>query len=88
MSRHELEPHTAGREVVVGWDPPLRTFFAQVFDTTKDEDDQAYELLWIGCTPGEISTAQDALQAVKPFARVPGDLEAALVAEAGGGGRG
>lgn len=81
MSRHVLEPYTAGREVAVGWDRPLGTFFAQVFDTTKDEDDQAYELLWIGFYPGEVPEPQDVCEAVRPWARVPSDLLDLLAAD-------
>lgn len=34
------------RELVVGWDPPLRTFFAQVYDTSVDEDENP--IVWLG----------------------------------------
>lgn len=30
MSRCVLDDKTRGTEVVIGWDPPLRTFFARV----------------------------------------------------------
>lgn len=52
MSRHII-PNAPGspavRETVVGWDPPLSTFFAMAFD--GDE-----EVFWVGADPGEIPT--------------------------------
>jgi hypothetical protein len=46
---------------VVGWDNPLQTFFAQVFDPSIEEDEEA-DLLWIGTALQEIPTVA-ALQA-------------------------
>lgn len=38
MSRVNLKPKVEGQEVVCGWDPPLNTYFIQVFkDPTDDE---------------------------------------------------
>lgn len=34
---------------VFGWDPPLRTFFLQVHDTTRPEEEQI--TVWLGATP-------------------------------------
>lgn len=80
MSRHELTAE--GVRAVVGWDPPLCTFYAQAWDTTKDEDDPAAELLWIGCFPGEIRDPQQVCDAVAPWVRIPDDLFGKLYAEA------
>lgn len=38
MSRHTI-PLSADRELVVGWDPPLAYFFAQVYDGKFPEDE-------------------------------------------------
>lgn len=82
MSQHKLPPHVAGREVLIGWDPPFGSFYVHVTDPTKDEDDVAYDLLWIGCSPGEIPAAEEAVEAVRPFARVPDGLVDLLGADA------
>jgi hypothetical protein len=51
MSRHSIPTLHPHHDVVVGWDPPLRTFFAQVFDRNiEDEDDQI--VMWVGADPG------------------------------------
>jgi hypothetical protein len=84
MSRHEVTPlPDAGQvEVFVGWDPPLNTFFAQVFDLDIDEDDPSAELLWIGASFGEIHDLRRVRNALQPWAELPADVESALYAEA------
>lgn len=80
MSRYEI---TVGAvEAVVGWDPPLNTFYAQVWDRSVDEDDPAAELLWIGCTPGEIHDHRQVCNAVAAWVAVPPSIATALYADA------
>ncbi|GGN39789.1 hypothetical protein FHR83_006641 [Actinoplanes campanulatus] len=79
MTRHELTSD-GGFEVVVGWDRPLNTFFAQVFDVHKPEDDA--EVLWIGVSLREIHDPQQVIDAVRPYAQIPADLEFRLYQEA------
>lgn len=74
MSRHDLIPFDPAHEVALGWDPPMRTFFAQVFDTAGDEDDGTYEVLWIGTRFQEVLNPATVVTAVAPFASVPGNL--------------
>ena len=52
MSRYEFLPprwpdHIA---LAIGWDRPLNTFFAQVMDYSKGEDDDCV-LVWVGGLP-------------------------------------
>lgn len=74
MSRHDLIPFQPAHEVVVGWDPPLRTFFAQVLDTAAEERGDAYEVLWIGARFREVLDPAIVIVSVAPFAAVPADL--------------
>jgi len=55
MSRYSLPAQQPGLTVIVGWDNPLTTFFAQVFDPSIEEDVDAC-LLWIGTAPEAIPT--------------------------------
>lgn len=80
MSRHELT--APGIEAIVGWDPPLNTFFAQVWDTTREEDDPSAELLWIGCSPAEIRDPRQVCNAVAAWVKVPPGLAEKLAADA------
>jgi hypothetical protein len=59
--------------VIVGWDNPLVTFFAQGFDPAIEDDEEAY-LLWIGTAPEAIPTVV-ALQAqLAGWAAIPPDI--------------
>jgi len=61
MSRYSVPTQDPCMMVVVGWDTPLMTFFAQVFDHAIAEEVEAC-VLWIGTTPAAIPTVA-ALQA-------------------------
>ena len=85
MSRHELDALNPAHEVVVGWDPGLATFFAQVLDTAADEESDAYEVLWIGTGFREVLNPATVVAAVAPFASVPADLPGQLARDRLGG---
>jgi hypothetical protein len=56
MSRHVIQSD-GRREVVVGWDPPLGTFFAQIFAPQLPEDED--DCIWrIGYRPNEVKTVE------------------------------
>ena len=78
MSHHNLTPTNPTHDVVVGWDGPLDTFFAQVIDTTADEESDAREVLWIGTGFCEAPDPATIIAAVAPFATVPAGLLAQL----------
>ncbi len=74
MSRHDLQPFDPAHDIVVGWDPPMHTYFAQVLDTRADESDRGYEVIWIGTSYAEVLDPAMAIAAVRPFATIPDDL--------------
>lgn len=83
MSRHDLTPlpRFAHHDVAVGWDRPLRTYFAIV--TNLDIDDETAE----GATPLHLGAAEQVtdpaviIEAVRLYAHVPDDLQATLQAD-------
>jgi hypothetical protein len=79
MSRYTIPAHAARYHVVVGWDPPLATFFGEVWDrTVPDEHDEAACLLWAGAALGALPTV-DALQAcLQAYATIPPEVVAQL----------
>lgn len=84
MSRHDLKPKPGREDVVravVGWDRPLQTFFAQVFFATDDEPDEGEARIWVGTEPGELLTAEAAIEIVAPYAVVPADLADRLLTD-------
>jgi hypothetical protein len=61
MSRYSIPAQNPALTVVVGWANPLQTLFAQVFDPSIEDEEEA-DLLWIGTALQEITTVA-ALQA-------------------------
>ena len=73
MSRYSIPAQDPDLTVIVGWDNPLLTFFAQVFNAFIADDDEAC-VLWIGTAPQAISTVA-ALQAqLTGWATIPTHL--------------
>ena len=82
MSRYELQPRADASGVVgaaVGWDRPLQTFFAQVFERDADGEDHA--TLWIGTEPGELASPEAAIALVAVAAVIPADLASQLATD-------
>ena len=57
MSRYEIQD-SRGRDAVVGWDPPLQTFFLQGDFIGEDGREREVPGIWIGGFPEEISTVE------------------------------
>jgi hypothetical protein len=66
MSRHQLLPNNPRFEVFVGWDPPLQTFFVQVYDREGAEEDQPF--VWLGAS-GRIGF-EELVRGVSPYAPI------------------
>jgi hypothetical protein len=80
MSRHFIDAFDSSHVVTVGWDRPMNTFFAQVFD----EDDRA--LLDVG-GPADVVADVDALASLLAlYADIDDDMLDTLAAEAAGPG--
>lgn len=84
MSRHVLPALTGNEQykIVVGWDPPLNTFFAQVLYVDDDQADEHGEVLWIGASFNEIHNHETVIDAVRPYAEIPATLAYDIYAEA------
>jgi len=66
MSRHRIAEKP--RKVIVGWDPPLQTFFLQVCDSENDDEEEV--VLWLGGISGEIRTVADLEAALSSHAEL------------------
>lgn len=81
MAYHEIPARDPAKRVVVGWDPPLQTYFVQVIDRAREaqEDDENDKFdLWVGCTFGEIDTIDGVAGYVSPHAELTGLMRATL----------
>jgi hypothetical protein len=79
MSRHRIAEKP--KEIVAGWDPPLQTFFLQIPDPAKDEEDEI--VLWLGGRHGELPEVADLTAALASHAGLPPALAQQLEAEKG-----
>ncbi len=81
MSRHIVQARDKKYEIVLGWDSPLNTYFAQVYDRSiEDEDDQL--ILWEAGTPKPIHDLEQLTRIVWKYAVVPQDILTRLYRDA------
>lgn len=77
MSRYDIKALDDTHTVVVGWDPPLNSFFAQVKVIGADEE--AEPVLWVGATAPQIHDIAELRQLLAPYAVIPSSVYAHLV---------
>ena len=73
MSRYSVPAQDPNVTVIVGWDNPLTTFFAQAFDSAIEEDAEAC-ILWIGTAPQAIPTVAALQTHLAGWATLPADI--------------
>ena len=78
MSRYIVPSAAEAIEIVVGWDPPLRSLFAQVSDRRIPDDESDPMLLW-----DDFGSTADLARAIAPWAELPADIRARLAVESG-----
>lgn len=74
MSRHEVKSFNTDQfTVIVGWDNPLQTYFAQVWDAQlKDEDDKGC-VFWVGTHLGSVRSVAALAEVISGYALLPED---------------
>jgi hypothetical protein len=77
MSRHTIPAKDDGHEVVVGWDQPLLTFFAIVYDKSKRGTDDDI-VLWKGTRPREIYEVEDLRRVLGKYAKLGSEMRSTL----------
>jgi hypothetical protein len=90
MSRYLISAIHSEHRIVVGWDSPLASFFAEVIDQNLEaaiaqgecsEEEVDPTLLWVGAIPGEIPTLEQLQAAIAPFAVLSNDTIEQLQAD-------
>jgi len=76
MSRYTFTGSQPHLRIVVGWDRPLQTYFAQVWDGGKLE--QGNLLLWAGAGAEPVPTVEDLAELLAPFGAIPADVASQL----------
>ncbi len=77
MSRYEFEGKKPNHWIVVGWDRPMGTFFAQVLDQALPYPDEE-PVLWLGTEFDEIQTVAELVKQVRPYGVVSERVAAQL----------
>ena len=80
MSRYIVPQENPTQEVVIGWDNPLTSFFAQVFDLTADDDENDC-VYWIGADYNALPTVEALQATLGNIATIPEALCDALRAD-------
>jgi hypothetical protein len=70
MSRYRITAQNPALTVIVGWDNPLQTFFAQAFDPSVEDEAEA-DLLWIGTALQDIPTVATLQAQLTGWAIIP-----------------
>lgn len=78
MSRYTIDSTNPGIEIVVGWDPPLQSLFAQVSDCTITDDEADPMLLW-----EDFGSIDELASAIAPWATLPDHIRQTLAVESG-----
>ena len=81
MSRHTIECFSARFQLVVGWDRPLGSFFAQVEDLEFCDEDDDRIRVWVGASYAEIPTPEALQPHIAQYAIISDDMLAALRAD-------
>lgn len=71
MSRHEFTGNRPNLQIVVGWDRPLDTYFAQVWDGGELEEGNL--LLWLGADLERVEI-DDLAAELAPFGGIPAQV--------------
>jgi hypothetical protein len=82
VSRYEVTARTARHKVIVGWDPPMQTYFGQVIDRRKEETDPDNKIvLWVGTSLRQLSEVEQLARRLAPFAGLSEDERARLASD-------
>jgi hypothetical protein len=83
MSRHSIPAFDQRYSIVVGWDWPMRTYFAQVLDTDAIEREDRIRV-WIGASFDEIQAPEELRLPVAAYGTLTDDIIAHLHADRDG----
>ncbi len=74
MSRYTIPAHPPYHHCVVGYDPPLGTFFAQVYKS-KDSRRSPTLVHWVGADFVELPTVEALTAAIAAYVTVPDEMQ-------------
>jgi hypothetical protein len=69
MSRYNFKGNLPGLNIVVGWDKPLETYFAQVW--SGPEPEKGTLRLWTGTMRSTLPTVESLITQIAPYGDIP-----------------
>ena len=81
MSRYPIAAYDPKYIVVVGWDAPMTTFFAQVEDLTINDEENDPIVFWIGDKDMAIPTISQLESEIAPYATISTEIIEQLQAD-------
>ncbi len=82
MSRHTIPSFNQRYEIVVGWDWPLRTYFAQVRDNEAIDDEHPIRV-WVGGSFDEVQAPEELREPIAAYGALTDNVFAILRADRG-----
>lgn len=79
MSRYEFPGNDPAMSVVVGWDGPMHSYYAQVWPPGSDVDGSIPAVVSRGNTYNDLPDIKDLRAVVAPFAEIPFETGVDLV---------
>ena len=83
MSRHSIPAFDQRYKIIVGWDLPMRTYFAQVQDIDAIEREDRIRV-WIGTSFDEIQAPDVLREPIAAYGTLTDDMLARLRADRAG----
>lgn len=82
-NRYMVRGRKPSVRVVVGWDRPMSTYFAQVWDVPEgaSHHEEGNLLLWLGTSFHEVEEVDDLAAALEAFVTLPKSLRSGLVGD-------
>lgn len=80
MSRHEISGRLPHHTIAIGWDPPLETYYAIVYDTSRPspESETGKIILWVGTVWRELPELDKLVRMIAPYVALRRDLRHTL----------
>ncbi len=69
MSRYTFAGNKPGRSITVGWDNPLKTYFAQVWEAGGPASGELR--LWVGPGRERVTTVESLAGLLAPYGNIP-----------------
>ena len=83
MSRYTIRSFNPNFQIVIGWDWPMRTYFAQVLDVTKQPGEEGFTRVWVGGTFDEIQSPEALRTPIAAYGDITNEMVATLRTDRG-----